>query len=98
MLKYRIYNDIGYTETLIKPKSGDYETIEFEPVVEKEIDYTLISQARSLLAQSDMVAIRCLKANIPYPKEWFEYVNNLRDVINGNADVLPVQPDYPKGS
>ena len=56
------------------------------------------AQAHSQLIASDLVAIRCIKAGIVFPDVWKEYIVNLRKVISGELNELPVQPEYPEGS
>lgn len=58
----------------------------------------LKSEALSALTKSDLVAIRCVKAGIPFPADWQEYVAGLRAVVNGSALTLPEQPEYPEGT
>ena len=58
----------------------------------------LKSEALSALTKSDSVAIRCVKAGIPFPADWQEYVAGLRAVVNGSALTLPEQPEYPEGT
>jgi len=54
--------------------------------------------AQEALDKSDMVAIRCMKVNAPFPAEWQAYVADLRAVIQGISNVLPTQPAYPAGT
>lgn len=58
--------------------------------------------AREALFSTDMVAIRCFKAGIAFPPEWWSYVEELRLIIRTySGDVtstLPVKPEYPAGS
>jgi len=60
------------------------------------------TKAQSLLNDTDIVAIRCLKAGISYPAEWMDYTNNLRDIVratSGDSTVdLPQRPIYPSGT
>jgi hypothetical protein len=59
------------------------------------LEEALKSQAQQALTTSDMVALRCIKANVAFPADWQAYVADLRLVIQGASSVLPVQPDYP---
>lgn len=56
------------------------------------------NSAQALLDASDRVAIRCVKAGVPFPVEWAEYVAELRAVYNSGAGPLPAQPEYPEGT
>lgn len=51
--------------------------------------------ALGLLQETDLVATRCFKAGIAYPESWKAYTSELRLVINGDSDTLPVKPDFP---
>jgi hypothetical protein len=50
------------------------------------------------LDKSDMVAIRCLKAGVPFPQEWKDYVTALRLIVATGEGSLPEQPVYPEGT
>lgn len=54
------------------------------------------SLARAALRQSDLVAIRALKAGIAYPEAWQAYDEALRAIVNGAPGPLPEQPEYPE--
>lgn len=57
------------------------------------------SQVLGALNNSDSVALRCIKAGVPFPKEWQDYVKNLRALLNATVPLtLPVQPSYPAGT
>lgn len=56
------------------------------------------AQARALLNASDMVAMRCMKAGLPFPVEWQNYVITLRAIMLSGSGELPNQPDYPSGT
>lgn len=58
----------------------------------------LKDNAAEALDQTDMTALRCVKANIPFPDEWQDYVTNLRAVITSGVGPLPVRPAYPEGT
>ena len=58
----------------------------------------LIDAARAALDVTDLVAIRCFKAAIPFPSEWQSYVVELRKVVAGTRGDLPEQPAYPDGA
>ena len=59
-----------------------------------EQDAASIALAR--LAESDLVAIRCVKDGIEYPQEWREYDRVLRAIVNGSDDEIPERPEYPE--
>ena len=63
-----------------------------------ELDQELKAQAYQALNTSDMVALRCIKANVAFPADWQTYVADLRAVVSGASSVLPVQPAYPVGT
>lgn len=60
------------------------------------------AKAQALLDKTDLVCIRCYKIGIPYPSEWLDYTNKLRDIIRAAAGdstaELPLSPIYPVGS
>lgn len=60
------------------------------------------SSARSAMDASDMTALRCFKAGVPFPAEWIAYVNQLRAIVRaqtGDPDLpLPEKPAYPAGT
>lgn len=58
----------------------------------------LIEQAKLAMNRSDMIAIRCLKSNVPFPQEWKDYTSSLRAIINGASGPIPTQPKYPEGT
>lgn len=64
----------------------------------EELSGELKGQAFSALVKSDLVAIRCVKAGTPFPVDWWEYVTELRAIMNGAAGPLPGQPEYPEGT
>ncbi|MFH1158909.1 MAG: hypothetical protein V1721_08575 [Pseudomonadota bacterium] len=64
----------------------------------EELSGELKGQALSALAKSDLVAIRCIKAGTLFPADWWEYVTALRAIMNGAAEPLPAQPEYPEGT
>ncbi|WP_331773820.1 hypothetical protein [Sulfurospirillum sp. 1612] len=56
-------------------------------------------QVKEALNNSDLVAIRCLKANIPFPDDWVSYVMTLRALLKSDTvQDIPAHPDYPIGS
>lgn len=57
-----------------------------------------VAAAREAMAESDMVAIRCFKAKVPFPKEWSLYVQELRAILSSGGGALPTKPEYPEGS
>lgn len=65
-------------------------------VSSEDIPDDLVSPALSALLQSDMVALRCFKASIPFPEEWKDYVLALRSVVSGESEKMPEKPDFPK--
>ncbi len=57
----------------------------------------LVSAAQTALDKSDVTAIRCWKAGVPFPAEWQSYCTSLRSIVSGSLSVmtLPTQPAYP---
>ncbi len=55
-------------------------------------------RAQYFLDKSDLTAIRCVKAGIPFPSEWQAYVAVLRSIVTNGVDNLPTQPAYPEGT
>lgn len=59
-------------------------------------------QAQALLSKSDLTAMRCFKAGLPYPKEWIDFDSQLREIVRtesgDSTQALPVQPAYPVGT
>jgi len=58
-------------------------------------------QGNALLAlmeiqASDLVAIRCVKAGIPFPADWITYIAALRQVTEKSD--MPIKPPYPAGT
>lgn len=58
----------------------------------------LISKAQIALDKSDLTAIRCFKAAVPFPSEWQSYVTYLRAISSSGTGSLPDQPPYPIGT
>lgn len=53
------------------------------------------SLAQAALDASDMTAIRCFKAGVPFPAEWFAYTQTLRNIVKSNNGSLPARPAFP---
>ena len=58
-------------------------------------DYKALALAA--LQESDIGAIRCMKAGLLFPSEWQTYVLALRAVAKSGS-VLPNRPAYPVGT
>lgn len=58
--------------------------------------------AQMALDKSDLVALRCFKADVEFPVAWKTYVTALRAIVvteSGDpAEGSPTQPSYPLGS
>lgn len=58
--------------------------------------------ALAALAATDDVAMRCFKANVPFPEAWRVYVKTLRDLARDATrdptQPLPSRPAYPSGT
>ena len=57
-----------------------------------------LANARSAIDESDMVALRCIKAGVAFPQNWQTYVQGLRAVIKAGGGPLPAIPTNPDGS
>lgn len=57
-------------------------------------------RAKAALFKSDMVALRCMKAGVPFPGKWLAFVCECRAILNNPTSVgfLPGAPEYPKGT
>lgn len=70
-------------------------------LTQAEIQSDLINKAILALEVTDRVALRCWKANVPFPIEWQIYTTELRAIVNG-TDItsisLPTQPAYPSNT
>lgn len=62
----------------------------------ESLDIDIRPLAKDALAKSDMVALRCFKASVPFPEEWKDYVLALRSVVNGESEEMPEKPDFPE--
>lgn len=62
-------------------------------VLKKAADEALL-----LLGKSDLVAIRCFKAGVPFPADWVNYSEELRAALRSGATVLPIKPTFPSGA
>lgn len=58
----------------------------------------IIAEAKFKLGQTDLVALRCLKAGVSYPAEWRQYTADLRAIASGTEGQIPTQPNYPEGT
>ncbi|MFM0435891.1 hypothetical protein PQQ84_05480 [Paraburkholderia strydomiana] len=60
------------------------------------------ANAQDALDKTDIVAIRCVKSGVSFPKEWQTYCAALRAIVSaasGDAtQPLPAQPEYPDGT
>lgn len=57
--------------------------------------------AKTQLAVTDMVALRCLKAGVAYPPDWQTHTIALRNIAAGidtTSTSLPITPAYPAGT
>lgn len=59
--------------------------------------------ALACLKDNDVIAIRCLKAGVPYPSEWLDYDNKLRVIMHADSgdptQPLPTRPaNHPAGT
>lgn len=60
-----------------------------------EKDYSLLLNAQSALAASDVTLLRAFEEEKTIPKEWVTYRQELRKVIRGESKTLPNRPPYP---
>ena len=56
------------------------------------------AEAQAALDRSDLVALRCFKANILFPAAWTAYCEALREIVRTGEGPLPEQPEYPQGA
>jgi hypothetical protein len=57
-----------------------------------------VQEARSRLYQNDVIFVRCGKAGVAYPSEWFADDVALRAIVAGTAEgPLPTAPTKPTG-
>jgi hypothetical protein len=81
-------DELATAETYIKPQA--------------EIHAELVAAAQALLDKSDAVATRCIKANVPYPAEWYAVDIANRAIVSGK-DAISTKPvalpvAYPSGT
>lgn len=90
---------VDVTSVSPEPQPGwTYSGTAFAAPVALQFDIKPIAQMA--LDRSDMTALRCFKANIPFPNAWQNYVTTLRAIVSGSLTPtdLPVQPAYPNGT
>lgn len=65
----------------------------------------LAVQAQTKIEETDLVALRCVKAGVPFTEAWLNYVAALRAVVRGESETVPNPPMdesgnviYPAGS
>jgi len=68
------------------------------PSTEEELIGLIKDRAYDALIQSDITALRCVKAGILFPVEWQEYVTSLREIFQTGIGPMPEQPPYPEGT
>lgn len=67
--------------------------------VEFDIDPEIVKQlAKKELVASDGVALRCVKAGVPYPEDWNDRDNALRDMVRTGQGDMPDKLEYPEGT
>lgn len=75
--------------SVIQP-GGDGRPVAVEPQVDHAA--VLVSQAQALLDANDKTALRLWKSGGSWPPAWQAYDEALREVVRGNATVLPAEP------
>lgn len=70
--------------------------ISIETIIPTKEDKIL--SAKRELEATDIVAIRCVKAGVPFPSEWKNYSDTLRSIVSGSEVEVPVKPEYPGGT
>lgn len=59
------------------------------------------AQAQTALEYTDLIALRCWKAEVPYPKDWQTYTAELRAIVRATTgdpeQPLPAMPLKPEG-
>lgn len=67
-------------------------------LVQQSTTQQLIQQAQQQLDVNDKVAIRCFKAAIAYPAEWYATDVTLRAIVSSGTGSIPTQPAFPIGT
>ena len=89
------------------PGNRDYQdylewgTLGNTPTPADPLPNPLIALAMTALSQTDAVALRCFKAGIGFPSNWFAHATSLRGIVNGTdktSRTLPVPPPLPPGA
>jgi len=81
-------------------KSGSTEITGSWPRAQTALSQLAID-AQAALLETDMVALRCFKAGVPFPVGWQNHTAALRNIVNGTdttSTALPVKPTYPAGT
>lgn len=81
-----------------EPVSVGWDCVKGKIVIPPPDIRPVIELARLALERTDSVALRCLKAGIPFPAEWAKYTKELRKIVTTEGGEIPKQPDYPIGS
>lgn len=97
-------NVIGYFDLLIVPADTDnVKWIESDLlpalyVSPEQQEAELKAQIQVILDKTDSVALRCLKAGVPFPTNWQEFVATLRSLYSSGTGTIPETPAYPSGT
>lgn len=58
--------------------------------------------AQNKITNTDKTLLRCIKNDVPFPKEWKDYYKNLLAIVRMSSwvegTVVPSQPPYPEGT
>lgn len=92
----------GYQEYLAWTAAGNTpEPAQTPAEVVAATQLKLKTAAQAALGSTDVVALRCWKANVPYPADWQAYTTSLRSIVSGTdttSTSLPIRPAYPAGT
>lgn len=102
----RAFEDDGSQDYLITDDMrllSELELAELRNPSPEALWFVYQQAAKSRLNSNDLVAFRCFKAGVIYPKEWLAYDEKLRDIVSASSGdptkPLPMQPaTYPPGS
>lgn len=93
-----VYNNLqeGYAEEWLVDDDPEVLNYFTPPPTDAQLWSAYQRQAAALIASNDIVAIRCVKANVPYPAEWFSCDVALRAILHATSGdhtiPLPAQP------
>lgn len=106
-MSYKVVRNAQGEAIAFGPNDNNYEpavstgcVLSIEQTV-PQMRVSLVSSAKQELDKTDLVCLRCYKANVTYPVEWQKYTADLRKIVNGTditSTTLPTRPAYPAGT